>query len=147
MFAADNTHLMLLGRVHWVYIYNVETGACIHKFFLRDDGWFRSVVISSDGSGILTGISGAPRNVTLWNPGKRTWPVYHITRDGWVYAASPGKMQRLCWLPPEWREQLGSDEGILCIREAETERHGTGRVVALNMTQLMEYITSLDAQQ
>lgn len=145
MFAADNIHLMALDDSHWVCIYNVETGERIREVSLSDDGWLHSPFFSPDGSGILVGDGGAPRTIPLWNPGTRIWPVYHITRDGWVYALSPGKTQRLCWLPPEWRTPVHSEGSMLYVGEGMFGPREKRRVIVLNMSRLLEYIDALDA--
>lgn len=147
IFTADNTHLMALDDSHWVYIYDVESGACIREVSLSDDGWLHSPFFSPDGSGVLVGDGGAPRTVALWNPGTRTWPFYHITRDGWVYALSPGKTQRLCWLPPEWRTPLRSEGSMFYVVEGMSGPREKRRVITLNMSQLLEYVDALDALQ
>lgn len=149
MFTADNIHLVALDDSHWVYIYDVETGARMREFCLQDHSHLCSPILSPDGSGILAdgGGDGAPRVVTLWTPGTRTWPGYHITQDGWVYAVRPGKTQRLCWLPPEWRTPLRSEESMLYVGEAVSGPREKRRVVVLNMAQLLEYIDALDARE
>lgn len=145
MFAADNIHLVAFDGASWVYVCDITLGARVREFSLKDDG---PPFLSPDGAGIgFIDVRGFSRSVRLWNPGRRTWPIYWVTPDGWVYAMSPGKTRRLCWLPPEWREPLASYEGTLCIRAAKSKLYDRRRLVVLKMTQLEEYIDALDAEQ
>lgn len=145
MFASDNIHFMTLNHASWAHVWDVTTGACIREFCLQDHRHLRSPILSSDDTGILIGgDDGALRSVSFWKPGTRVWPAYHITRDGWVYAMSPGKSRRLCWLPVEWRTPISSCGTVLYVGEANSD--GSARkVIALNMSELLEYIDSLDA--
>lgn len=141
MFAADSKHLVALADPDWVYVWDVGSGARICELSLNDDSWVHSLIVSPDDTGILVGASGL---INLWKPGSRSWPVYRVTQDGWVYAMSPGKTQRVAWVPSNWRNVLGSDGSILCLHEAGSGEHRRGRVIALNMSQVLEYADSVD---
>lgn len=144
MFTEDNVHLVALNHTSWVYVWDVTTGARIHEFSLEDHNHLHSPIFSPDDTGILvSGDNGTMHTVNLWKPGTRTWPAYHATEDGWLYAMSPGRTRRLCWLPPEWRTVLHSDGDVLYVGDTESAQ-GARKVVRLNMSSLLEYIDNLE---
>lgn len=144
MFAADNVHLVALDLGGRVYVCDIASGARVWGFSLQDHHHLRSPVVSPDGMRVR-GEIGVQHTIPLWKPGTRTWPAYHVTRDGWVYALRPGRTQRLGWIPPERREALGSDGSVLCTREAESDQHARRKLIVLNMSQIQGYVDSLDA--
>lgn len=145
VFSTDNVHTVAYNDLGFVYVWDITTGASICTFSLHDHHHLRSPIFSPDDTGLLVkGDDGSTRTVSLWEPGTRTWPAYHITSDGWVYAMSPGRTRRLCLLPPEWRTPLYSHGAILYVGDAKSDP-GTDKMIVLNMTPLLEYIDSLDS--
>lgn len=144
MFSADNVHLVALDLGGRVYVCDIASEARVWGFSLQDHHHLRSPVVSPDGVRVR-GEVGVQHTILLWMPGTRTWPAYHVTRDGWVYALRPGRTQRLGWIPPERREALGSDGSVLCTREAESDQHARRKLIVLNMSQIQSYVDSLDA--
>lgn len=136
MFAADNTHLVALDNDSRIAVWNITTQMRIHESSLEDHRLLRSPILSSEDTGLLVpGIDGAPHSISLWKPGTRTWPTYHVTRDGWVYAMSPGKACRLCWVP---LSALSSEANTLFMRD-DTLGTYARRVIVLKMSRLLDY--------
>lgn len=96
-FADDNARVLVLDNTSRGYIFDVATGTQLHSFGCMNS-IVESVWPSADDTGIeCTDDEGNACKLDLWKPGSRVWPHYHITQDGWVIAARPGKKERLCW--------------------------------------------------
>lgn len=96
LFTLDGEDVMALDHANnTVYIWNIPTDSCVYEFSFCDASWVSALNFSVDGSGILvpTGDGDEKRVLPLWNPDERAWPQYHVTKDGWLYAKSPGYTQ------------------------------------------------------
>lgn len=128
LFATDDIHVVALDSESWIYVLDCRTGARLREFCLQHHDHLRSPFLSPDGI-FADSNSGFLRTVSLWDPVARMWPVYHITRDGWVYAMCPEKTQRLCCVPAGCISVIGSDGSTLCMCEGRSGSYERGLVV------------------
>lgn len=141
MFTADDEHIVALNHSHQVVIWEVATGSRIHSFSFRTHDWHHSFTFSSNTVGIRIHSDAEERTIGVRKTSTR--PITFTEVDGWVYAMLPGATHRLCWLPPEWRTIIASNNGTLCLKEAESDAHQRGRVIAIDMSQIIAYIDNL----
>lgn len=104
-FATENTRILSLDNDLWFYIWDIASGTRVYDIFLGNDSWIHSLHFTPDGTGVLIPGESPPAAlmVSLWKPHERVWPVYVVSKEGWLYEKGPGLTARLCWLPPEWR--------------------------------------------
>lgn len=136
MFSESDEHILSLDEDRRLYIWDVASGARLFRISLAEDAYIHSLDFSPDGTGILiSGKDGEPRVCRLWKPGSRTWPIYAVSSEGWVYAKSPGRTVRLCWLLPEWRAIFSTGSGTFCCPDRDQKRG-----IEFDVSGLPEYV-------
>lgn len=135
-FTEADEHILSLDEDRRLYIWDVATGARLFRISLSDDAYIHSLEFSPDGTGILIGgKDGESRVCRLWRRDSRTWPLYAVSSEGWVYAKSPGRTVRLCWLLPEWRAIFSTGSGTFCCPDRDQKRG-----VEFDVSGLPEYV-------
>lgn len=138
MFSADNTHIVSLAKGGRVYVWDVGTGSCVWTESFEDDSWVTSLTFSPDNTGIVVvDFHNVARTIPLWKSGSRAWPVFMVSKEGWVYGKSPGRTTRLCWLPPEWRNIFSLDSTTFCAPD-----FGRRRSVVFDVSRIPEYVAT-----
>lgn len=140
MFATNSEHIIAQDEADRLYVWNISTergtSCLIHTSSMSDSLWFRSLTILQDDTGIcLQDSHGQIREIRLWEPESRRWPIYDVAEGGWVYVGAPqmGRMQRTCWIPIEWRTILSSNGNVLYLYD-----HYERRVIGLKFSGLWD---------
>lgn len=138
VFSQDEAYIVSLYESNDVYIWDIGTGDYIYRVGLDSDTWIDSYNLSEDGTGIeVRREDGESLTVRLWDRDSQSWPVYRVSKDGWLYAKGPGCTTRLCWLPTEWRNVISIRNGLCCSLD-----YIRLRAVLLDVSHLPEYVES-----
>lgn len=123
-FTTDASHVICLDLDDGVYVWSMKSGALVFKSSqLEHENWVHSINFSPDDTGILIRMDhDQTLQLPLWRPGERSWPVYRVSKDGWLYAMGPGKTVRLGWLLPDWRFLLFSEGATFAVLDSERRR-------------------------